>query len=263
MDKATLRDSDTLAAHSTESTDIAARKYRALEDFIDRLLCHQVGYRVLKLILFGSLLRGEANEESDIDLLVISAGDLREMGEVCVDLSFDVLMDCGELVQPLIYCIDQYRCPNYFLRHVKSYGKELYSMDNELARRREVEDVLELAKNYLRMAKSLSGPDNVRGAIDLAYNAAELCARGLLMLRLDSIPKTHSGILRELGDVFIKSEGLLSPDVGRMLNKFLHRRSEARYDQHVVIPEDDARQIILLAEKMIQTLETELSELDV
>jgi uncharacterized protein (UPF0332 family) len=255
-----LTDSDKLAAHSIKNPDIAAAKYRALEEFIDRLLRHQAGERVLKLILFGSLLRGEANEESDIDLLVISAGDLREMDDICVDIAFDVLMDCGELVQPLIYCIDQYRHPNYFLRHVKSYGRELHSMEKELARKREVEDVLELAKNYLRMARSLSGPDDVRGAIDLAYNAAELCARGLLMLREDSIPKTHSGILRQLGKILIKSESRIAPDVGRMLNKFLHRRSEARYDPHVVLPGNDAQQIILLAERMIQSLEMELSQ---
>jgi uncharacterized protein (UPF0332 family) len=136
-------------------------------------------------------------------------------------------------------------------------------VDSELARRREVEDVLGLAKNYLQMARLLSGPDNVRGAIDLAYNAAELCARGLLMLRSDRIPKTHSGILRQLSNILIKSESRIAPDVGRMLNKSLRRRSEARYDPHAVLPEDDAQQIIFLAEEMIRTLEAELSQLDV
>jgi DNA polymerase sigma len=98
LDKAILIDSEKLAAGSTENPDIAAKKYRALGDFIGRLLHHQVGDRVLKLILFGSLPRGEANEESDIDLLVISAGNLRKIDEICGDLAFDVLMDCGELV---------------------------------------------------------------------------------------------------------------------------------------------------------------------
>ena len=76
---------------------------------------------------------------------------------------------------------------------------------------------------------------------------------------MDQIPKTHSGILRQLGDIFIKSENLLAPEEGRMLNKFLRRRSAARYHPHAILPEEEARQITILAEKMIQILETELS----
>jgi hypothetical protein len=60
-------------------------------------------------------------------------------------------------------------------------------MSEAQLKRREAEDLLELAQTYLTMAKSLLAPGSVRGAIDLAYNAAELCVRAFLLLRLKEL----------------------------------------------------------------------------
>lgn len=48
---------------------------------------------------------------------------------------------------------------------------------------------------------------NVRGIIDLAYNAAELCGKGLLILRCNDVPGTHSGLVQQFSKVFVVEVG--------------------------------------------------------
>ncbi|HID61522.1 MAG TPA: nucleotidyltransferase domain-containing protein, partial [Anaerolineae bacterium] len=54
------------------------------------------------MILYGSVLRGDAHEESDIDVLIIATGDLRRVDETCGDIAFDVMLDHNELVSPMV-----------------------------------------------------------------------------------------------------------------------------------------------------------------
>ena len=49
---------------------IQKKKRNALESFIARLLASAVGRYVAKIILFGSVAKNDADEESDVDVLV-------------------------------------------------------------------------------------------------------------------------------------------------------------------------------------------------
>ena len=131
-------------------------------------------------------------------------------------------------------------------------------MSEEQLASREAEDLLELAQAYFAMAKSLLAPQSFRGAIDLAYNAAELCVRAFLLLRVKELPRTHSGLIQQFSQVFIKKEKAIKPDLGRSLNRALERRNKSRYDPHAAVTEADARAVLQAAERMIQALEMEL-----
>jgi predicted nucleotidyltransferase len=48
-------------------------------------------------VAFGSLVRGEVTEESDIDVLVFSAGPVRGLDRAAGQ------MELGERVEPLVY----------------------------------------------------------------------------------------------------------------------------------------------------------------
>lgn len=69
------------------------RYRKAVDEFVRRAK-EQYGDRVEKIILFGSVARGEAREGSDIDLLVIGNVSVDEL----VDLSFPVLLKYGEFI---------------------------------------------------------------------------------------------------------------------------------------------------------------------
>lgn len=241
-------------------TDLLQQKYRALDEFLRRLKQRVVWRRIVKVILYGSVLRGDAGEESDIDVLLVSTGDLREVEEVASDVAFSVLLDLNQRVEPLVYCLEDFRSPRVFLLAVCQEGKEVYSMPPDEMARREAEDLLELAQSYEAMARLLLAPESFRGAIDLAYNAAELCVRALLRLRREELPKTHGGLVQKFSQLLIKQEQAIPADVGRALNRSLSRRSLSRYDPHAVLTEADARAALRVAERLVQTLEAELAK---
>jgi uncharacterized protein (UPF0332 family) len=180
--------------------------------------------------------------------------------EVASDVAFSVLLDLGQRVEPMVYCPEDFYSSRSFLSAVRKEGKEIYSMSEEKLERREAEDLLELAQTYLTMAKLLLAPEGVRGAIDLAYNAAELCVRAFLLLRLKELPRTHGGLIQQFSQILIKKEKAIKPDLGRSLNRALERRNKSRYDPHAVLTEADARTVLQTAERMFQALEAELEE---
>lgn len=124
--------------------------------------------------------------------------------------------------------------------------------------RRQAEDFLELAHTYHAMARPLLASDSLRGAIDLAYNAAELCARALLILRQAELPRTHGGLIQRCSQRIVREERLIPADVGRALNRALARQHQSPYDLHAMVTEADTRTVVQVAERLIQALTGEL-----
>ena len=74
-------------------TSILEKKHQAIEDFTRRLLASEVGDSIAKIVLFGSVLRGEASEESDIDLLIIALDAPDRVKEATSEASFDTILE--------------------------------------------------------------------------------------------------------------------------------------------------------------------------
>ena len=72
-----------------KDTPILKKKYQAIEHFTRRLLTNEVGDSIAKIVLFGSVLRGYASEESDIDLLIIALDAPEKVKKVTSEASFD------------------------------------------------------------------------------------------------------------------------------------------------------------------------------
>jgi len=70
------------------------KKYReAVEEFVRRVL-ERYRDKIDSIILFGSVARGEAKADSDIDILVVGDVSLEEL----VEVSFPILLEYGELI---------------------------------------------------------------------------------------------------------------------------------------------------------------------
>jgi uncharacterized protein (UPF0332 family)/predicted nucleotidyltransferase len=233
-------------------------KQAAMRTFVDRLLRSPVGRNIIKVVHYGSTTRDDWHEESDIDLLIIATGDLKIVETTCSDLSFDVMLDKGELIQPMVYCPDASRHPHYFLTRAQRSGKEIYVLDDENSRKNEAADLLDLASRYARMARSLSSSEDLRGAVDLGYNAAELCVKAFFLLEGEDPPKTHAGIVNRFGELFVKS-GKVATEIGRALHRGLEQRNRARYDPHAEMTEEDREKIERLVEGMITVVDQRLS----
>jgi predicted nucleotidyltransferase len=64
-----------------------------------------------KIILFGSVARGDDNKDSDIDILVITSekSDKSKIKDDIYSRTFDILMKTGEYVSVKIKSIDHYK----------------------------------------------------------------------------------------------------------------------------------------------------------
>jgi len=239
-------------------SDLRERKSKALEFFLERLLQSEVKNSIGKILLFGSFSRGQLKEGSDIDLLIFVPNQLDEVGDACDTTSFETVVQFGESVEPLIFCLDELRYPHsYFLFKAVKEGKELYAMNERKMRKEEAVGYLDLAKEYMDLAKyNLSG-GYYRGVIDAAYNSIELCAKGFLLLRLDSIPTSHGGVVQKFGELYVKTK-IISDEVGRGLRHSLRVRNSARYEPHARIAKEDAEKIMDLANSLLKLLGQEV-----
>ncbi len=237
---------------------VLEKKNRAIKDFTERLLASEVKDSILKIVLFGSVRKGEMRADSDIDLLVLAANSMDKVVEVCLDISFEMNMDLGESIEPLVYCVDALRFPSsYFVYYNLKTGEEIYTVGEERLRREESLGYLELAEEYQRSAHNSLNSGDWRLAVDGAYNAAELCAKGLLILRMKDLPTSHGGIVGKFGELYVRT-GILPREMGKELNRGLWLRSQARYERHAKIGEDEAQAMLDLATKLIAALSREL-----
>ena len=70
------------------------KRYReAVNEFVRRVL-ERYKDKIESIILFGSVPRGEAKEDSDIDILVVGDVSLEEL----VEVSFPILLEYGEFI---------------------------------------------------------------------------------------------------------------------------------------------------------------------
>lgn len=230
------------------------KKRNALALFTRFLLSSPLKDYIAKIILFGSLRKGKAKSGSDVDVLVLAAGSLKEMEEAVADCALEAGLETGESVEPLVYCIDELRFPgSYFLYFNLNNGEEIYSMDEKKLRQAESRGYLELAEEYLDGAKGTMEVGHNRLAVDAAYNAAKLCAKGFLVLELEDMPSSHGGVILKFGEIYIKT-GKQPRKLGRHLNQALAMRNKARYDRHATVGKTEAEFVMELAEEMIQAL---------
>ncbi|MFQ6107202.1 MAG: nucleotidyltransferase domain-containing protein [Thermoplasmata archaeon] len=83
-------------------------------DELKTKLSHVYGDRLRKVILHGSWARGDATEDSDIDLVVVLEGDVSPGSEIerMIDAVTDVLLEYSEFVSVYPVSEDDYERVN-------------------------------------------------------------------------------------------------------------------------------------------------------
>ena len=90
-------------------------------EFVEKVL-DKYSDRIDSIILFGSVARGEAKEESDIDILVIWKGDEAEGWRAMTGLAFDVLLDEEEYISVKVLGLEDLKAENPFIKNVMREG---------------------------------------------------------------------------------------------------------------------------------------------
>lgn len=237
---------------------VLERKHLAVDKFTEKLLQSSVGDKIARIILFGSLLRKDAGDESDVDLLIVATSELNRVEEKTSEISFDILIEMGEGVEPLVYCLDRLRFPDsYFLYRNSRIGKEIYKMNDHDLKTEEARGYLDLALHYLEVGEQLLKNNEYRVSSDIGYNSAELVAKGLLLFKMDELPTSHRGIVNKFGELYVKTQEV-EWELGRKLNNGIRVRNRARYESHAEIREEEAGEIINLARTLIDQLSRKL-----
>jgi uncharacterized protein (UPF0332 family)/predicted nucleotidyltransferase len=230
------------------------KKREALRSFIKNLRHSEVKDSIAKIVLFGSMARGDFSPESDVDVLVFATDKLAEVSKACAEASLWTGIEKKESVEPLIRCADKLLyTDSYFLTRALQEGEEVYGMAEEELAKKGAENSLRLAEEYLELARYDLEGKQFRGVVDAGYNAAELCVKGLLTLKPEKLPRTHGGIVQKFGELYVQA-GLATKEVGRSLNQALQFRNDARYDFHAEITREKAEEVIKLAETLVGVL---------
>jgi predicted nucleotidyltransferase len=152
-------------------------KEQAAQRFADELL-RRCGEEVAEILLFGSVAEERPQSESDVDLLVFALGDVHSLREAATEIAFEVSLDTGESVEPVVLPLERrFERRSLFVHEVLNRGKVLYAMADEELQRAEWAGRLELARSYQRVAEYVFENGDYRQAADLAYNASELVAK--------------------------------------------------------------------------------------
>lgn len=239
---------------------IQKKKRKALEYFIARLLASAVGRYVAKIILFGSVAEDDADEGSDVDVLVFSTDRIEEVRDACGEAEFETTLASGESVESLIYSIGEYVVPwSVFVRNAIQHGEVVFSMEEDQVQYELARNYRDLAEEYLEIAEDVLAGARHRGVVDMAYNAAELCMKGLLILKMEAIPKRHGGVAQKFGEFYVRT-GVFPPEIGRNARRFLSLRNSARYDFQAEITREHAEKIIAFSRTLLEGLDEALQQ---
>lgn len=254
-----------------------------LAEFLSRLR-ERFGDRIAHVWLFGSKARGDSDEESDVDLLIVAReGDdaLRKaVGGIAYALSLEHgILLCEHVISTWRFA--QMRARQEFIyRNVVGEGIDLWPLiirPPKIAEKQAsynagsekddenygtYEDYLKerLGRTYEDIAdahRALDG-ESYRLALNRAYYAIFHIATVALAL-LGQERRRHSAVESAFHEYLIKS-GLIEPEYGRFYGEARQWRERADYRFGFIFDEKTAREIVGRAEQLIARLEQFLRE---
>ena len=87
--------------------NIPERYRRAIDEFVNKAR-ERYGGRIESIILFGSVVRGEAEGDSDIDILVVVNGDSFKMQKLISEVAVKILLKTGTYVSAKVLSREEY-----------------------------------------------------------------------------------------------------------------------------------------------------------
>jgi hypothetical protein len=83
------------------------KDYRRIAEDFARQMKAKYGDRIERIILFGSVARGDYREDSDVDLLVVTGSDRMSLQSDLAQEAVDVLLGDEVVVSPLVVSAEE------------------------------------------------------------------------------------------------------------------------------------------------------------
>lgn len=206
--------------------------------------------RVYRVVLFGSLAKGLAEADSDIDVLVILDNVQDIDSDRLAELALYTSLECGEPIEYVVMSVEEYRlkeADSPFIGEVKRWGMILYEDSGvEISRALKLVD---LAMEYYDFSVRARDSLMYRAAIDLGHNAVELLVKALIMVRGEPLPRTHGGYIKRFSEIYLSSN-LVNREVVVRLYRVLALWNKAGYDPDYNPTVDDVEYVLTTFNKL-------------
>ena len=277
----------------TPRIQLTSAQREALDRFCETVLTRFPGF-VEEIILYGSRARGDADAESDVDLLLLvnweeellddgryhlPTGDPRY--QEIVDISYDLMLNHDVLISPLLMSRAAWE-RNFSLRkNVERDGIRIwppavpthepqpaepggpirlreqspeYELDSEAERLEEAKAWLALADEKLPVARQLLAAGLFDEAVSKSYYVMFYAAKAALALE-GIRPHRHRGLIAEFGRIYAKT-GRVPKALGRQLRQAMKAREAADYDPNHRASREDAERLLADATEFLQAIKT-------
>jgi uncharacterized protein (UPF0332 family)/predicted nucleotidyltransferase len=228
---------------------------RAVCEYIERLRQHY-SEQLVTVVLYGSRARGDADQESDVDLLIVLRGEFDQQNEqrIASDLTDDLEDKYGyPLLGVIVATESDYRSRMLPLfMNVRREGIELWlageqRVSDDRSDYREAPDqdvnlIMAHAREALADAEFGLEHARYRWAVNRAYYAMFHAATALLLLRGLAFSK-HRGVISAFSEQFVKS-GKFGAALGGQLNKAFEARNIADYSYRDDVSEQVADRLV-------------------
>lgn len=102
---------------------ILEKKRKSLDLFLSMLRKQGIVDKVEQILLYGSMARGDVDQESDIDVLLF-ARQPHQIADKVADISYETMLKTGDRIEAFVYPTAQFIRPkSYFIVRALHEGK--------------------------------------------------------------------------------------------------------------------------------------------
>lgn len=260
--------------------EFLTRNERSALNAYKNYLIRNLPGQIERIILYGSKARGDAQPDSDLDVLVVVNGEMpnpfqhREgIWHKVVSPDLDLSIQYGVFLSPVVRHVDEIQEWSPFLADIRRDGVELWKRPGlrepilpkggwealPMHKAQEVEARLAIAEDKLRAARKLFEEAFYNDTISKAYYAMFYASKALvLQLGLDL--HKHKGVISLYGQR-IAHIGLTDPKYGHVLSRYLDLRLDADYEVAFRATREEAEEAIRAAEDFLAEARRTLTRL--
>jgi len=140
-----------------------SKKHEAAMVFVKEVLSR--ARHIYAIYLFGSLPKGMATPESDVDVLVVYSVEDKNLHNILAEASSKVYRELGEVIEYVTMSVEEYLSlleTSPFLYEVRKWGKVLYMNGGEAVKR--ARQLAKLANEYAESAEKCLIPRNAEAS---------------------------------------------------------------------------------------------------
>jgi len=243
------------------------------------------GERLSKMILYGSWARGEANEGSDIDLLIVLKGRVNnEIERILSKKVYDIQLEYNTDISMITVSENQYRKNNmpvylnvrnegievsgsfskftqeklresYIKRKQKTNRKPFYKNFRPMKYKEEIIKLIEKSKSDFQAAELLFNGKKYEKSVSCCYYSMFYSAQAAILTKnIEPFHFQHKTIVSKFGELFAKTE-ILPKEMGTIFREAKDKRENADYNYNMLMSKEFADDVIEKGRKFNQSIE--------